>query len=111
MKSTEKVDELRRAIAAAIAADKTDPTLQVALGVWTFIPGFMRRRLLDTLPLHVLADPHALDELLGLIAGAALELHSDEEERTETSITVRPLKVDLWREQARGLFDQLRSLG
>lgn len=102
MKSTEKVDELRRAIAAAIAADKTDPTLQVALGVWTFIPGFMRRRLLDTLPLHVLADPHALDELLGLIAGAALELQSDE---------VRADSVYDMRNTARGLFDQLRSLG
>jgi hypothetical protein len=110
VKSTEKVDELRRAVAAAVAADKTDPTLQIALGVWAFIPGFMRRRLLDGLPLHVLADAAALDELLGLIAGAALELRTDME-WGDAEYREELAGIYFLREQARGLFAQLRALG
>lgn len=72
--SAEKVDELRRVLEAA-AVD--DPTLSSLYGAWRMIRPFARRPLERVLAGLRLDDSEQLDELLGLIAGAALELRSD----------------------------------
>ena len=107
MKSTEKVDELRRVLARAVARADADPSLAMLVGAWAFLPGFMRRKILDALPLHVLADDVALDELLGLIAGVALELRTDD---AETGDDMTLVVVASLRGQAHELLEQVRAL-
>jgi hypothetical protein len=76
--SAEKVARARAVLATAIA-EQTGSELAVLVGVWRFLPAFLRRRVVDALPVTAeqLEDEEFLDELLGLIAGVALELHSD----------------------------------
>lgn len=104
MTSAEKIAELRQAVAAAIADRDRDPSLAIVLGTWEFLPGFMRRRVLESLPLPDLDDHQALDELLGLIAGVALELHSDGGPADTEDIAA-------YRTAARGLLEQVRGAG
>lgn len=112
MTSDEKVAELRLAITAAVAGLDRDSELgeQVFtyIGLWQMVPGFVRRKiaaaLVGALPLQLLEDAVALDDLLGLLAGAALELRSD-----EPSLDV---DVDVLTMQARAheLLEQVRTI-
>lgn len=113
MTSAEKVGELRQAITAAIAGLDRDSDVGEEvfswLGLWQMLPGFVRRKLTakaaEVLPLGLLEDAERLDEILGLLAGAALELHSDGGNFVDDGDQAR-----WYRAQARELLEQVRSL-
>lgn len=113
MTSAEKVAELRQAVTAAVAGLDRDSELgeQVfeAVGLWGMLPGFARRLIVGfvgkQLPLELLEDADRLDEILGLLAGAALELHSDGGNFVDECDQAR-----WYRAQARELLEQVRAL-
>lgn len=126
MTSAEKVAELRQAVTAGIAG--LDRESEVAeqvfswVGLWHLVPGFIRRKItaaiVEQVPLELLEDAAALDDILGLLAGLALELRSDEYEvipnytdRALDGISFKPEQVELYRERAADLLEQVRSLG
>lgn len=115
MTSAEKVAELRQAITAAIAGldreSEVGEQVFAWLGVWQMIPGFVRRRIgaavAEQVPLELLADADALDDILGLLAGLALSLRSDDGfEGAEPDVAA----IVEARERAGVLLEQVRSL-
>jgi len=111
--SAEKVAKLRQAITAGVAGLDRDSEIGEevfeAIGLWGMLPGFVRRRLVgfvgNLLPLELLENSDRLDEVLGLLAGVALELHSDVANFVDEGDRAR-----YYREQARELLEQVRAL-
>jgi hypothetical protein len=100
--SAEKVERLRRLFVAELARPNADPTLTTLLGAWRMVRWFVRKPLERLLADVDLENSEQLDALLGLIAGAALELRSDELDEGHAI-------VDVLREEARGLLERLVS--
>lgn len=118
--SAEKVAELRQAITASVAGLDREGVAgeQVfsLIGTWYMIPGFVRRRVVaagrDYLPVELLEDAAALDELLELLAGVALELRSDKWDRFGFADDgeLDGAGVAGMRERAREVLEQVRGL-
>lgn len=112
MTSAEKVAELRQAVTVAVAGLDRDSELGEQLlgllGTWQLVPGFVRRKLVgfvrEQVPLELLADAAALDDLLGLLAGLALELRSDD------PLDSAGIPFSVERERAAELLEQVRAL-
>jgi len=111
--SAEKVAELRQAVTVAVAGLDRDSELGEQLlgllGTWQLVPGFVRRKLAgfvrEQVPLEeLLADAAALDDLLGLLAGLALELRSDD------PLDSAGIPFSVERERAAELLEQVRAL-
>lgn len=107
MTSTEKVAEIRRGIAAAAAAG--EPGLATIFGTWRLVRPIVMRAIGELEIVQVLDDPAALDDLLGLIAGVALELRSDfEPVEDEPPGWNRIEEIVQLRAAARELLEQVR---
>ena len=77
MTSAEKIAELRRLLQAELANGR-DPQLASLYGAWRMTRPFVRRPLERMLVDVDVENAEQLDAWLGLIAGAALELRSDD---------------------------------
>lgn len=120
MTSAEKIAELRQAVTATIAGLNRESELGEQLfsylGLWQLVPGFVRRRIAaagrDYLPVELLEDAAALDELLDLLAGVALELRSDEADAAcwADSCELELAGIAGMRARAREVLEQVRGL-
>lgn len=120
MTSAEKIAELRQAVTATIAGLDRESDLGEQLfsylGLWQLVPGFVRRRIVaagrEHLPVELLEDAAALDDLLGLLAGVALELRSDEPDDANwhDDDALELIGIAAMRERAREVLEQVRGL-
>lgn len=118
MTSAEKVAELRQAVTVAVAGLDRDSELGEQLlgllGTWQLVPGFVRRKLVgfvrEQVPLELLADAAALDDLLGLLAGLALELRTDDGFDWADPYEPGVREIKEMRKRAGELLEQVRAL-
>lgn len=98
MTSIKKLRVLRLLIEDALLRRDAPPVVGKLLAAWSLIPGRMKRGLVgDLLEGFDMHDPAFVDELLGLVAGLALELRSDHVD----------IDVDALQEQARELLGRV----